>query len=185
MAPPGEDTGLPITLTVTGQTSAPALQTYDYALPVVSKIVSGGYPTSGCLLYKDADSDAQTRSCSEPAVFVLEGENFGLSQPTVTVLDILNVEIECTIVKHTHFAIHARLPPGIGSAVVATTAGSIGKQRPSNTIGFLYNKPVVNSVWSGPTLKSLQKSSVFDASAPTNELLFIFGDNLLGDPTCH
>ena len=177
VAPAGEDTNLQVTVTVTGQTSDPAPRTFDYARPFLTGLAAeDGYPTSGCVAYEDADSTTQSRSCRDLAMFELEGNNFGLSLPTVTVRDTLGKDIECQVVTHSHTAIQALLPPGIGPALVSVSSGSTGKQRASNQQTFSYNKPKVFSVWSGVSLKSLKVSSVFDASAPDNELLFVFGD---------
>jgi hypothetical protein len=177
IAPPGEDTKKRISITVTGQTSEPTFDTYDYASPIANKITADRYPTSGCNKYLDADSKAQARICADPSTFEIHGSNFGLSLPSVIVKDFLGNDLECTIIQHNHVLIKAVLRPGIGSAIVTIKAGSAGLQRKSNSLTFMYDKPAVYSVWSGPTLKSLKVSGVFDASAPKDQILFIFGEN--------
>ena len=179
VCPPGEDINLPITVTVTGQSSIPTETLYSYAPPNLSNLIARhGYPTSGCHTFNEADTDAQARVCGDSATFEIHGHNFGLSSPTVVVQDILGKEKECAVLEHSHFRIKAELSPGIGTnAIVTVSSGSLGLQRKSNSLSFSYDKPKVSSVWSGPTLKSLKVSSVFDASAPDGETLFVFGEN--------
>ena len=83
----------------------------------------------------------------------------------------------CVVLEHSHERLRAELPPGLGYAAVTVSTGSTEKKRRSRKLSYRYDPPQINTVWSGPALRSLKVSSVFDASSPAGQSLYVFGEN--------
>ena len=102
--PPGEGAGV-IRVSVEGNTNE-NLPTIDYLPPAINRVTfpesNGKYavPTSGCAEYKDKINEATgARVCKtgKRALFSIQGENFGMTEPRVVIVDMAGREVLCNI----------------------------------------------------------------------------------------
>ena len=123
--PPGEGAGV-IRVSVEGNTNT-NLPTVNYLPPAIRRMTfpdsNGKYavPTSGCAEYEDKiDESTGARVCKtgKRALFSIQGENFGMTEPRVVIVDMAGREVLCNIISHSHFQIDAELPEGVGPSFV-------------------------------------------------------------------
>ena len=192
--PPGEGAGV-IRVSIEGNINQ-NLPNINYLPPLISRVTfpesNGKYdvPTSGCAEYEDKVDEANgARVCKsgKRALFSIRGQNFGIKEPQVVIVDMAGREVLCNIISHSHFQIDAELPEGLGPSVVRLSSNQEGfaSARKAVSPTFEYSAPHVLSISWGESIDSAYTAWTFDAagSSATNGKLFFFGENFGSTPT--
>lgn len=152
--PAGQNTGLPVIVTVNGQTSptaATAAGLFSYDVPVVSWVSPTGGPTSGREL--GARLDGMNYGVGPRIVQTVAGVNFGLSgsvflrpfnNPDPLAVAVSVPAGDVLSWNHTHVVFY--MPEGFGAGLKVVVAAGSQESTITTPVTFSYDPPVVFNV---------------------------------------